>query len=76
VLVLTLLVRDEEDILEANLEFHFAHGVDFVIVTDHRSSDATPSILEPYERSGRTLGPVQRVQRFALPPVGLRMASG
>lgn len=51
-LVLTLLVRDEEDVLAANLDFHFSHGVDFAIVTDNASVDATPEILEAYRRSG------------------------
>ena len=51
-IVLTLLVRDEEDILEANLEFHLSMGVDFVIATDHRSADRTRSILERYQRAG------------------------
>jgi hypothetical protein len=46
---MTLLVRDEEEMLEANLEYHFAQGVDFVIATDHGSSDATPEILREYE---------------------------
>jgi hypothetical protein len=52
VLVLTLLVRDEEDILEANLEFHLNSGVDLVIATDHRSVDDTSAILERYRRAG------------------------
>jgi hypothetical protein len=51
-LVLTLLVRDEEDILEANIEFHRAQGVDHFIVTDNLSRDATPAILERYRRRG------------------------
>lgn len=52
-LVMTLLVRDEEEILEANLEHHFAQGVDFVIATDNGSVDGTVAILERYERAGR-----------------------
>ena len=51
-IAMTLLVRDEEDILEANLDFHLSMGVDFVIVTDHRSVDSTPEILERYRRAG------------------------
>jgi Glycosyl transferase family 2 len=50
--VMTLLVRDEEELLETNLEYHFAQGVDFAIVTDHGSTDATPEILDDYASRG------------------------
>jgi hypothetical protein len=30
-----MVVRNEADILDVNLEYHFAQGVDFAIVTDH-----------------------------------------
>jgi hypothetical protein len=49
-LVMTLLVRNEADIIETNLDYHLAQGVDFVIVTDHNSSDGTSELLRPYER--------------------------
>lgn len=49
-LVMTLLVRNEADIVEANIEYHLAQGVDFVIVTDHGSDDGTSEILREYER--------------------------
>jgi hypothetical protein len=49
-LVMTLVVRDEADIIRANLDYHLANGVDFVIVTDHGSSDGTSEILREYER--------------------------
>lgn len=51
-LVLTLLVRNEEDILATNIEYHLARGVDFIIVTDNRSEDRTPEILEHYASRG------------------------
>jgi hypothetical protein len=51
-LVMTLLVRNEIDVIEANLEYHLAQGVDFVIVTDHGSEDGTSEILQEYERMG------------------------
>lgn len=49
---MTLVVRNEADILEANLDYHLAQGVDFVIVTDHGSVDDTAEILRRYERDG------------------------
>jgi Glycosyl transferase family 2 len=59
-LVMTLLVRNEEEILEANLDYHLAQGVSFVIVTDHGSTDSTPKILRRYEQRG--LAQVIRVE--------------
>ncbi|WP_177179364.1 glycosyltransferase family 2 protein [Aliiroseovarius sediminilitoris] len=49
---MTLLVRDEEDILEANLSYHLAQGVDHVIVTDNLSVDRSPDIIQPYVDQG------------------------
>jgi len=49
---MTLLVRDEEDVLSANIDFHRAQGVDFFIVTDNKSEDSTPDIIRAYEREG------------------------
>ncbi len=51
-LVMTLLVRDEEDIIRENIEFHLAQGVDFIIATDNRSVDDTSKILKGYESKG------------------------
>jgi hypothetical protein len=51
-LVMTLLARDEADIIEEHLAFHFAAGVDFVIAADNGSSDGTTGILERYAREG------------------------
>jgi len=52
-LVMTLLARDEADIVDAQIAFHLHAGVDFVVATDNRSSDGTTEILERYERAGR-----------------------
>ena len=49
---MTVLVRDEEDIIDAQLAFHLNAGVDFVIATDNGSEDRTPDILRAYEREG------------------------
>ncbi len=49
---MTLLVRDEEDILAQNIEFHRTLGVDHFIITDNLSKDRTPSIIQHYVRKG------------------------
>src|SRR5687768_13062418 len=51
-LVMTLKIRDEGDVIDANLRFHLAAGVDFFIVTDNGSVDETPEILERYRKAG------------------------
>lgn len=48
----TLLVRDEADIVDAQIRHHLNLGVDFVIATDHGSLDGTTEILESYARDG------------------------
>ena len=50
---MTLLVRDERDIIEEHLAFHLAAGVDEVIVTDHASRDGTEQVLARHEHGGR-----------------------
>lgn len=49
---MTLLVRDEQDIIRENINFHLAQGVDFIIATDNKSVDATAEILKEYEAEG------------------------
>lgn len=51
-LFMTLLVRDEQDIVRENLDYHLAQGVDRIIVTDNNSVDDTPAILREYEARG------------------------
>lgn len=49
---MTLLVRDEVDIVEHWLAFHLSAGADFVVATDNRSRDGTTEVLERYAREG------------------------
>lgn len=49
-LVQTLVVRDEADIVGAQIDYHLSAGVDFVIASDHESQDGTTEILESYAR--------------------------
>lgn len=51
-LIMTLLVKDEADIIEQNLLFHKAMGVDAFVVTDNASTDGTLEILRKYEAKG------------------------
>lgn len=51
-LIMTLLVRDEEDIIRENIEYHLSHGVDFIIATDNGSWDGTRNILAEFEKLG------------------------
>ncbi len=54
-LALTLLVRDEGEVIGANLEHHLSHGVDVVIVTDHQSRDGTVETVQRYAAGGRVV---------------------
>ena len=51
-LIMTLKIRDEGDVIDENLRFHLAAGVDFFIITDNGSVDETPEILERYRKAG------------------------
>src|SRR5919204_5287557 len=59
-LVMTLLVRNEADIVDDHLAFHMASGVDFVIAADNVSTDGTTEILEKYARN-------RQLHRISLP---------
>lgn len=49
---MSLLVRDEVDIIRSTLDYHLREGIDHIIVTDNGSCDGTVEILEEYARNG------------------------
>lgn len=51
-LIMTLLVKDEEQMLERNLIFHKQMGVDAFIITNNNSTDSTSKIIEEYKQKG------------------------
>jgi hypothetical protein len=51
--VMTLLCRNEGDIVAQQVAFQLAMGVDFVIAMDNASDDNTADLLRHFERMGR-----------------------
>ncbi|MFD1717397.1 glycosyltransferase family 2 protein [Georgenia deserti] len=65
-IVATMMVRDESDIVAANIEHHLAQGIDHIIVTDNGSVDGTADILRQYADTGRVTllhDPIQKKQQ-------------
>ena len=50
--VVTVLARDEADIIDDQVAFHLNAGADVVIATDNNSRDGTTAIFERYARDG------------------------
>ncbi|WP_181408173.1 glycosyltransferase family 2 protein [Pararhizobium mangrovi] len=51
-LALTLLVRDEADIIDTVIDFHLQRDIDVIIVTDNASRDGTREILRKRAERG------------------------
>ena len=51
-LIMTLVVKNEEDIIEQNIRFHKSMGVDAFVVVNHNSNDKTLEILENLKKEG------------------------
>ena len=51
-IVMTLMVRDEVDIIAAMIEHHLAQGIDLIIATDNGSIDGTREVLADYAELG------------------------
>jgi len=51
-IVMTMLVRNEADIIRHSFEFHLAQGVDHFIVMDHGSEDRTVDVVREFVDRG------------------------
>jgi hypothetical protein len=68
ILAVTLMVRDEADVIPAWLDHHVAQGFDVFVITDNGSTDGTTALLEAFaERDDVTVDlrhdPVHRKQQ-------------
>lgn len=54
-LIMTLLVKNEAQLLEHNLRFHRMMGVDGFIITNNNSTDGTADIIARYQKKGWVL---------------------
>ncbi len=51
-LILTILVKDEIDIIRDMIEYHLFQGVSHIILTDNASEDGTREVAEEFRRRG------------------------
>src|SRR3954453_13445594 len=52
-IAMTMMVRDEADIVGAMIQHHLDQGVDLFLVTDNGSVDGTTEILEAFAEAGK-----------------------
>ena len=50
-----LVSRDEIEVIEDNIKFHLAQGVDLIFATDNNSADGTLDIFKKYEKLGKLI---------------------
>jgi glycosyl transferase family 2 len=77
-LIVTVMVRDEVDIVALMVEHHLAQGADLIIATDNGSVDGTTEVLQRYADLGVLElhhDPVFRKQQFAVVTRMARRAS-
>src|SRR4029077_16089427 len=72
--IMTVSVKDEGDVLDAQLAFHLNAGVDFVIATDTGSHDETLAVLERYRQAGVLDLRIDHEQPFRLGDQRTKMA--
>jgi len=52
-IIAVMMVRNEADIIGANLAYHLSLGIDQILVADNGSTDRTVAILDRFAASGR-----------------------
>ena len=71
---MTLLVSVEDDLIGPTLEYHFARGVDFAVVTANRASDAVLDTIQRYVDEDRAHLILEPGDTHAQGPWATRMA--
>ena len=51
-IALTIVAKNEIDVIEENIKFHLKQGVDVIIATDNNSTDGTKEVFKKYQTQG------------------------